>query len=213
MHLGNGTISNELCTITAALSTAALVYAANRVRRNATRAQLAKAAIGAGIVFLAQMYDIPLFGAVTVHAIGAAFLTLLAGPALALLGMTAVIVVQALVLNDGGLLTIGANVLNMSVIGVTASYLMMAFVRTRLHGTPALFIGAAAVAAVSVFAAVAAMSIELALSGTTLAAALGLTMPAHASFAVWETLTTLVLVVAARYAGAVEPLEPVHASR
>ena len=210
MHLANGTISNEICTVTAALSTGALIYAANRVRRTATRAQLAKAAIGAGIVFVAQMYDVPLFGAVKVHPIGAAFLTLLAGPALALLGMTAVLVVQALVLNDGGVTALGANVLNMAVVGVAVATLALRLSRTRSGNV----VVAAALAAVSsVLAAVFVMSIELALSGTTLATALGLTMPAHAAFAVWETLTTLVLVVAARHAGAIEPLEPVHASR
>lgn len=206
MHLANGTISNEICTITAAISTASILYAASRARTTATSSRIARAAAGAGVVFVAQMIDVSLFGAVNVHMIGAAFLTLLAGPALAMLGMAAVIVTQALWLNDGGITALGANVLNMSVIGVATSYLTMALVRRRFYGFTALLMNSAAAAAVSVFAAVAAMSAELALSGMPVDSALGLTMPAHAPFAAWETVTTVAFVLAAAHVRAIRPL-------
>jgi cobalt/nickel transport system permease protein len=206
MHLANGTISNDICTITAAVSTASILYAGARARTTATRSRIAKAAAGAGVVLVAQMIDVSLFGAVSVHMIGAAFLTLLAGPALALLAMAFVVVTQALFLGDGGITAIGANVLNMAVIGVATSYLTMALVRRRFHGCTALVMSAAAAAAVSVFAAVAAMSTELALSGLPVDSALAFTMPAHAPFAAWETVSTVVFVLAAAHVRVVRPL-------
>jgi cobalt/nickel transport system permease protein len=212
MHLASGTIDNYVCTATAAVSTATVIFAATRLRSRATRALFLKAAIGAAVVFVAQMYDMPLFGAVRVHPIGAAFLALLAGPELAVLGMTAVIVAQALFMNDGGVSTMGANVLNMAVVGVCVATLALRLVRTRLPGTTGLLAAAALASVTSVMAAVAVMSLELALSGTSTLSAFGLTMPAHAGFAAWETVTTLAIVFAAVRLRAIEPVAAVPVS-
>jgi cobalt/nickel transport system permease protein len=211
MHLASGTLANYVCTATAAVSTASVIFAATRLSSCVTRERLVKAAIGVGVVFVAQMFDVPLFGAVSVHLIGAAFLTLLAGPELALLAMTAVIVSQALFMNDGGLAELGANVLNMGVAGVFVAALVLRFARSRVPGTLGLLVGAALASVCSVFAAVAAMSLELALSGTPALSAFGLTMPAHAAFAAWETVSTLALVMVAVRLRALEPatLSPV----
>jgi len=120
--------------------------------------------------------------------------------------MTAVIASQALFMNDGGLATLGANVLNMGVVGVFVAAFALKCTRSRLTGFTGLLVGAALASVLSVFAAVAAMSIELALSGTPALSAFGLTMPAHAGFAAWETLTTLALVLAAMRVRAIEPV-------
>jgi cobalt/nickel transport system permease protein len=206
MHLANGTLTNDVCTITAALSTAAICYAASRATRSTTPARVVKAVIGAGIVLIAQMIDVSLFNDLRVHVIGAAFLTLLAGPALALLGMAAVVVTQALALNDGGVMTLGANVFNMAVVGVTVSALTIRLARNRLGSRTGLLIAAPLAGALSVVAATFAMTAELALSGVSLASALSLTLPAHAPFAAWEAASTFVLVMLAAYTRAIKPI-------
>lgn len=206
MHLASGTIDNYLCTATTAVSTATVIFAATRLRSTVTRERLLKAAVGAAIVFVAQMFDVPLFGNVAVHPIGAAFLTLLAGPELALMAMAAVIASQALFMHDGGLAELGANVLNMAVVGVFVAAFALRFTRSRLTGFTGLLAGVGLASVSSVVAAVAAMSIELALSGTPALSAFGLTMPAHAGFAAWETLTTLALVLAAVRMRAIDPV-------
>lgn len=206
MHLASGTIDNYLCTATTAVSTATVIFAATRLRSSVTRERLLKAAVGAAIVFVAQMFDVPLFGGVAVHPIGAAFLTLLAGPELALMAMAAVIASQALFMHDGGIAELGANVLNMGVVGVLVAALTLKAVRPRTRGTSGLLVGAALASILSVFAAVAAMSVELALSGTPALSAFGLTLPVHAGFAAWETLTTVAFVLAAVRMRAMAPV-------
>jgi cobalt/nickel transport system permease protein len=206
MHLANGTLANNICTVTAAVSTASVIYAAYRARSSATASQVLKAVAGSGLVFLAQMWDVPMFGAVSAHLIGAAFLTLLAGPALALLGMTAVIVVQALALHDGGIAVTGANVLNMAVVGVGVSALAIRIVQRRTGPAVGLYVAALVAAVASVMAATLAMTAELALSGAPFVSALGLTMPAHAGFAAFETTATLALVLLAARVRAIKPL-------
>jgi cobalt/nickel transport system permease protein len=213
MHLANGTLANDVCTATAAVSTASVIFAISRVRSCVTRERLIKALVGAAIVFVAQMFDVPLFGSVKVHLIGAAFLTLLAGPELALLGMTAVIVTQALALNDGGVTVLGANVLNMAVVGVGVAVLAIRFVRARVPGTAGLLAAASIASVASVMAAVSTMSLELSLSGTPALTAFGLTMPAHASFAAWEVVTTLCLVMGAVWLRTVDPISVTGASK
>jgi cobalt/nickel transport system permease protein len=212
MHLASGTLANEVCTVTAAVSTASLIFAITRLKSVATRERLFKAGIGAAIVFVAQMFDVPLFGGVNVHPIGAAFLTLLAGPELAILAMTLVVSTQALFMNDGGIAELGANVLNMGVVGVFVAMLALRITRSRLTGFNGLLAGAALASVCSIFAAVAAMSIELALSGAPALSAFGLTMPGHAGFAAWETVSTLALVMVAVQMRAIQP-HPVVKSR
>jgi cobalt/nickel transport system permease protein len=206
MHLASGTIDNYLCTATTAVSTATVIFAATRLRSSVTRERLLKAAVGAAIVFVAQMFDVPLFGSVAVHPIGATFLTLLAGPELALMAMAAVIASQALFMHDGGIAEMGANVLNMGVVGVFAAAFALKCTRSRFTGFTGLLVGAALASVLSVFAAIAAMSLELALSGTPALSAFGLTLPAHAGFAAWETLTTVALVLAAVRMRAMNPV-------
>jgi cobalt/nickel transport system permease protein len=205
MHLPDGTLGNTICTVTAALSAGSVALALSRIRTHAGRRNLARAGIGAAVVFGAQMFDVPLFGGVGVHLIGAAFLTLLSGPVLALLGMTTVIVVQALVLGDGGITTLGANVFNMGVVAVGTAYAMTRVARTRRVGASALLAQIAAASAASVLAAVTAMSIELAFSGTSAQETMSVTMSAHAPFALFETVATVVLVIVAARLRAFQP--------
>jgi cobalt/nickel transport system permease protein len=190
MHLADGTLANQVCTITAVGSATAVAVAAAHARHHVSRRNVIRVALGATLVFAAQMVDVPLFGGTAVHLIGAALLVALAGPALALLAMTAVISVQALVLNDGGVTALGANVMNMGVVAVGVAWLALYAMRgARANSLPA--VGAIALASVaSVFAAVTAMALELAFSGTPLGDAFAITMTAHAPFAAWETLIT-----------------------
>jgi cobalt/nickel transport system permease protein len=197
MHLADGTLSNQICTLTALTSAAAVSYAVVRVRPWLNRANLTRAAIGAALVFGAQMVDVPLFGGVGVHLIGAALLVTLAGPPLALLAMALIIATQALFLADGGVAAMGANVMNMGVVAVGAAWVFMRATRASVGGRAGVMAGVALASAASVFAAVAAMAIELSLSGVPAGEAFALTMTAHAPFAAWETALTLGLVAIA----------------
>jgi cobalt/nickel transport system permease protein len=208
MHLANGTIANDVCFATAALAAVAVAYAARRALTTTTPARLARAVLGSGILLAAQMFDVSLPGNFTVHIIGAAFLTLLAGPALAVLGMSAVIVTQALALHDGGITALGVNVLNMAVIAVGASALSFRAFEGRSGSRAGLFAASLVAGAASVAAAIVAMAAELAFSGVPVASVMAVTLPAHAPFAAWEAVTTLVLVLSAAQVRAIKPLAP-----
>ena len=99
------------------LSGGAVTYALFRLRRQAAAKALSIAATGA-LIFAAQMVNFPIATGTSGHLLGGALSGMLLGPWAGLLAMTAVLAVQAVVFGDGGILALGANVLNMGVIGV-----------------------------------------------------------------------------------------------
>jgi cobalt/nickel transport system permease protein len=74
-------------------------------------------------VFAAQMINFPVGAGTSSHLVGGALLAYTLGPSAASVVMMAILAIQALVFQDGGLLALGANVLNMAVAGVLAGYL------------------------------------------------------------------------------------------
>ena len=73
-------------------------------------------------VFAAQMINFPVGLGTSGHLVGGALLAIALGPATAATVMTAVIILQAFVLQDGGVMALGANILNMAITGVLAGY-------------------------------------------------------------------------------------------
>jgi cobalt/nickel transport system permease protein len=110
-------------------------------------------------VFAAQMINFPVGLGASGHLVGGALLTAILGPAAATVVMTAILVIQALVFQDGGLLALGANAFNMGLAGV---WLAAAVYRVL---PPSRWIGAFAGGFVSVFAAAVLCLSQLALSG------------------------------------------------
>jgi cobalt/nickel transport system permease protein len=104
--------------------------------------------------------------------------------------MTAVLVVQALALHDGGVGTLGANVFNMGVVGVSVAALCLRAVCGRGEGNAAWLSGVALAGAASMLAAVAAMGAELALSGAA-RGVFAAAVAAHAPFAAFEIVATV----------------------
>jgi cobalt/nickel transport system permease protein len=74
-------------------------------------------------IFAAQMINFPVGLGTSGHLVGGALLAIALGPATAATVMTAVLFLQAFVLQDGGVMALGANILNMAIAGVLAGYL------------------------------------------------------------------------------------------
>ncbi|MEM2005596.1 MAG: energy-coupling factor ABC transporter permease [Zestosphaera sp.] len=73
-------------------------------------------------IFVAQMLAWPIPGGTSLHLVGGALAGIMLGPWLGTLSMSLVLLVQTFVFHDGGITSIGANVLNMGVIAVLAGY-------------------------------------------------------------------------------------------
>lgn len=117
MHLGNGAITPECVVLTVSAGAAGLAAAAVAARGEfLQRDRLALAAGLGGLVFAAQALNVPVAPGISAHLVGGVLLAWLLGPGLGACTMAIVLAVQALVLGDGGLAALGANILNMALL-------------------------------------------------------------------------------------------------
>jgi cobalt/nickel transport system permease protein len=194
MHIPNGYLSDPICAATSLAAAASLSVGVWRARRLLTADSYGQfAAVSAG-VFALQMLNVPVDHGASGHLIGAALATAILGPWLAMLAMSVVLVIQATAFGDGGLLTLGANVLNMGVIAPWTAWCVWRMVGQNNSAQRAVWLSGLA-AFTSVLAAAIACSLELALAGT---APLGDVLPAmlraHCFIAIGEGLVTAVAV-------------------
>jgi cobalt/nickel transport system permease protein len=165
-HIPDGFLSLPVLTGTAAASVAALATAARRSA--ATLGEREGPVLGAvtAFVFAAQMLNFPLGIGASAHLLGGALVAVLLGPWAGMLVLFAVLLVQALLFQDGGIAALGANTLNLSVLGVGGAYVVFRLTCRVFGDGPRAVVGAAATAAwASTVLVGLAVAAELALSG------------------------------------------------
>ncbi len=123
MHLGNGIICPATGIPTLAIAGAAIYFAFKKARIDFTKDKILPLIALTAFVFAIQMinFSIPQTGS-SGHIIGAVLLSVLVGPFLAFLSVCAVLAVQALFFADGGLLSLGCNIINMGVLACFVAY-------------------------------------------------------------------------------------------
>ncbi len=168
MHIPDGFLSAVVAILFWIPSVTVLVVALRRVSADLGEREVPMMGVLAAAIFAAQMLNFTVAGGTSGHLIGAALATILLGPWAAILVLTCVIGVQALIFQDGGLLAMGANLFNMAVVGVAVAYAIYRLVSRLAHGQKwGLFVGGFAAAWTSVVVAALAAALELALSGTS----------------------------------------------
>ena len=116
MHVPGHYLDPTTCAVTAAAAAGALGIAAVKARREGLPPAWLTAAASAGI-FAVQMVNFPINSGTSGHLVGGVVAGMLLGPWVGMWSVALVLVVQCLLFGDGGLATLGANVLNMAVIG------------------------------------------------------------------------------------------------
>jgi cobalt/nickel transport system permease protein len=147
----------------------------------------------AAAIFAGQMLNFAVAGGTSGHLMGSAIATILLGPWAAILVMTSVVSIQALIFQDGGLLALGANIFNMAIIGVAVSYFIYQSTLKIARGAKwGIFVGGFLAAWFSIVIASLAVALQLAFSGTSPA---NIAIPAmagiHAIIGIGEGLITV----------------------
>jgi cobalt/nickel transport system permease protein len=150
----------------------------------------------AAFLFAAQMINVPIAPGVSGHLIGSALAMALLGPWRALIAMAVVLAIQAVLFQDGGITALGANIIDMGVAGVAASYAVAA-ISTRWTKSPRGFaVGIVAGAFVATMAASVLTGIWLGLSGLyPLGAIVPVLLVTHVAIGVLEAALTGAIVV------------------
>ncbi len=122
MHIPDGFLTNRIAVSLDAVSAAGVLYSAGRVRLEEAGGKVPLMGVLAAFVFAAQMLNFPILGGTSGHLIGGALLGVLLGPMAGFLTMTTVIIAQALFLQDGGLIALGANIFNIGAVTTFSGY-------------------------------------------------------------------------------------------
>ena len=190
LHIPDGFLSIIVAIVCWAITASLLAIAIRKTNQSLGEKQIPLMGIMAAFIFAAQMINFPVAGGTSGHLLGGALAAILLGPWAAMLVMTAVIAVQGLLFQDGGLVAMGANILNMGLITAAIGYGFHRAVLTQSRGVKLTVAGIAAWA--SVMAGALATTLQLWLSGT---AKLGLILPAmltvHAVIGLGEAFITV----------------------
>jgi len=198
MHIPDGFLSFIVSLILWLISLFVIFLAVHKYDKEKDYEKLPLMGVLAAVIFAAQLLNFHVVGGTSGHLLGATLATMLIGPWDAILVMTSVICVQAVIFQDGGLLALGANIFNMAVVGVFVSYVVYVILKKIIpNGKWAIGIIGFIAGWCSVFIAALAAALELAASGTFPA---NITVPAmgsiHALIGIGEGLITFAVLLA-----------------
>jgi cobalt/nickel transport system permease protein len=203
MHIPDGFLSPGVAASGGVVAAAAIAYGLRVANVDLDESRVPLLGVIAAFIFAAQMLNFPIAGGTSGHFLGATLAAVLLGPWLACLVMAVVLITQCFAFADGGVSALGANVLNMGILGaLLAGYAVKAGQRVLPHMRAA-FLGTVGVVSwLAVMIGAGATSVELAASatiplGTVLPAMLGV----HALIGIGEaviTVTAVAAVLAAR---------------
>lgn len=190
LHIPDGFLSLLIALVAWVLAIVFISLAIRNSQASFDEKLVPLAGIMAAFIFAGQMINFPVAGGTSGHFIGAALAAVVLGPWLGILVMTAVIVLQALLFQDGGLIVMGANILVMGVTPALISYGLYRAVTQRSRRIQ--LVTAAGAAWLSVMGAALLTALLLGFSGTSsFLIAVPAMLGVHALIGIGEALITL----------------------
>lgn len=122
MHIPEGYLSPETCAVMGAAMVPVIYTATRHVNKNLNKKDIPSLAVGSALSFTIMMFNVPIPGGTTAHAIGATLLAIAIGPWATTISITVALLIQALLFGDGGILALGANSFNMAFIAPFVGY-------------------------------------------------------------------------------------------
>jgi len=193
LHAPDGFFSVPVALIMWAIAIVVLAMSVSRAGKTLDERAVPLMGVTAAFIFAAQMINFPIIGGTSGHLLGAVLAAILLGPWAGTLVMASVIAVQSLLFQDGGLLAMGANIVNMGIIGTIGGYAIYTSLCRILGGEERGRLPAAAIAAWSaVMLGAIAVSFELVISGTSpMAVVLPAMVGTHIFIGIGEAIITV----------------------
>jgi cobalt/nickel transport system permease protein len=165
MHIPDTALDVKVIVTTLAIGAAGLAVAVRRLERRLGERITVVMGTMAAFIFAAQMVNFPVAPMVSGHLLGGVLASVLLGPWAGAVVIAAVLLVQCFLFADGGATALGANFVNMGLIGAMGGYAIYAPIRRAIGGNKGTLIAAMAAAWFSVLLASGACALELAASG------------------------------------------------
>ena len=164
MHIPDGYLSPATCMVFGAAMIPIWAAASRKVKKTLSVRQVPYLAIGAAFSFVIMMFNVPIPGGSTGHAVGGVLVAILLGPWAACIAVTVALVIQSLLFGDGGITAIGANCFNMAFVLPFVGYYVYTLISSDSPaGSSRRVIAAGAGAYVGICAAALAAGIEFGL--------------------------------------------------
>jgi cobalt/nickel transport system permease protein len=193
VHLPDGFLSAPVWAALDAAAIPAVGIAVRRAQNRFDESRIPLLGVMGAFVFAAQMVNFPVGPGTSGHLVGGALLVFTLGPAAAAVVMSAILAIQALVFQDGGVLALGANIVNMAMLGSVTAYLPFRLWGSGRRRRFALFLGGSLSVLVAAVLAVSELLVSgVRMPGPVLGVSLGLFLVA----AVAEGVITVAVVQA-----------------
>jgi len=164
MHIPDGYLSPSTCAVLYGTAIPIWYMAFARVKRLLNTRLVPLLAVVSAFCFVIMMFNVPLPGGTTGHAVGVGAATVVLGPWASMLSVSIALLIQAVFFGDGGITTLGANCFNMAIVGsIVAQVVYRAIARRTAVTSPrrALAAGLAGYAAINVAALFAACELGI----------------------------------------------------
>lgn len=135
MHIPDNYLSPSTCAVMGAAMIPVWTVAVKKVKQEIPKEKIPLLGIGAAFSFLMMMFNVPLPGGTTGHAVGGTLLAILIGPFSACISVTVALFIQALLFGDGGILAFGANCFNLAFVLPFLGYTVYKFMKDRMKSS------------------------------------------------------------------------------
>jgi len=193
LHIPDGFLTTPVSIAGWIIAVVCIGNALIKTRGQLGEKQIPLMGVLAAFIFAAQALNFPVAGGTSGHMLGATLAAIVMGPWAAVLIMTSVIGLQALLFQDGGLLALGFNIVNMGILGAFTVHFVYRMARRMVgESRPGLIVAGSAGAWISVMLGAMATAVQLGVSGTSpVSIALPAMMGVHALIGMGEALITV----------------------
>lgn len=143
MHIPDNYLSPASCAVLAVAAAPVVGLSITKVKAQLKENKELAPMLGiaASLSFLLMMFNVPIPGGTTAHAVGGVLLSILIGPYAASLALSVALFLQALLFGDGGIIALGANIFNMAIAMPFVGYSVYHFFRKQNHETAGVLVG------------------------------------------------------------------------
>ena len=142
MHIPDNYLSPSTCAVMGAVMLPVWARAVKKVKEEVSKRKMPILGVCAAFSFLIMMFNVPVPGGTTAHAVGAVLTAILIGPYAATISVTIALLIQALFFGDGGILAFAANCFNMAFVMPFLGYFVYKSVKRKVRSDKGEYISA-----------------------------------------------------------------------
>jgi cobalt/nickel transport system permease protein len=167
MHMANELLSVPVAAGTLGGAAAGLAFICHKAKKEITSDRFALMGIMGAFVFAAQMvnFQLPLMPGTSGHMVGAVLLAIILGPYAGAIVISSVVIIQCLIFQDGGLLALGCNIINMAIVPSFLGYWVYKLFAGSATSQWRFYLGSILACVIALVAGAVLVPIEAGLSG------------------------------------------------